>query len=305
MSISKPTLTDIWAEATPANIVDPGALNGTGWTAASAAPPFRWMNWILNKIEKSVRYLLARGIPDYDAGETYRAGDRVQYTVGGNLYTFVCIQANSPSTPKDPTYGSYWAIWALTNAQLTARLQRGIADYAAAASYIVGDRVQYVNGGTTRTYVCVQGNNPNTPKDPTYNAYWNQWGYDSSQLRTEIDQVVSVHANQATVVATNGTLSHINQLVFTGIVNVVKQLTFTLEVTTDGYGQALATVNLSGDAAFTTTCLQAFANNKSANVYEITGHTHIDISGTNQVQIGLSGYAHETIYQVCVMLVGD
>jgi len=110
MSSLKPAISAVWASTAPAGptgIEDPGAVKLNGWTAASACPPFSWMNWILNKCDAIASYLIARGIPDYDATETYRLGDTVQWT---DALVYRRIGANN-STGIAPSNASYWQQW--------------------------------------------------------------------------------------------------------------------------------------------------------------------------------------------------
>ena len=115
MSIAKPTLTNAWASSGAANIADPGGVNETGIPSAAKSIPRRWFNWVLNKVDATGRYLVARGIPDYDPLESYSIGDRVQRAgvLGAPDATFVCIQANDSSAPKAPIdFTTYWRPWA-------------------------------------------------------------------------------------------------------------------------------------------------------------------------------------------------
>lgn len=112
MSISKPSLSDTWASA-PAggDVVEPSdGIKLSGWTASSACPPYQWFNWLLNKLDAGVRYLLCRGIPDYDAAETnYDTGDCVQFTDGATYRLWNPTGAGQTTpAPPDPTHWNRW-----------------------------------------------------------------------------------------------------------------------------------------------------------------------------------------------------
>jgi hypothetical protein len=130
MSTAKPPLSETWADTAPAGdtgILDPGGLKSTGWTAATAAPAFSWMNWILNKVDAGMRYMLARGIPDYDANEDYTSGDKSRSVVDGNTYT--CILANGHTSAKEPHVNpTYWIRWGHTDADISGMIGVNVAD---------------------------------------------------------------------------------------------------------------------------------------------------------------------------------
>jgi hypothetical protein len=108
MAIEKPTLSKPWADDVAANRADPGGVNDSGVPADGKSIPRRWLNWILNKVDTATRYLVARGVPDWDAAETYDTHDRVQS--GGHTYR--CRQASTNNEPSaSPTY---WEVWGYT-----------------------------------------------------------------------------------------------------------------------------------------------------------------------------------------------
>lgn len=111
MSITKPTLTKPWASDASANMVDPGGANDTGMPSAAKSIPRRWLNWILNKVDAATRYLVARGIPDWDAAEDYTVGDRIQ---GSNGRTYKCILASHDNNPTNRGWDTYWEEWGHT-----------------------------------------------------------------------------------------------------------------------------------------------------------------------------------------------
>jgi hypothetical protein len=115
MSSAKPAPSSVWAStasAGPTGIEDPGAVKLNGWESGSACPPFSWMNWILNKCDAIASYLMARGIPDYDAAETYRLGDTIQWTDG---FVYRQIHPTNTSFGVAPSNTGYWMPWGNTS----------------------------------------------------------------------------------------------------------------------------------------------------------------------------------------------
>ncbi len=80
MAITKPAVLPPWADTAGAgNITQPSNAQITaGWPLSATKPSRQWFNWVLNYACNGVRYMVRRGIPDWDAAETYVAGDRVQ-----------------------------------------------------------------------------------------------------------------------------------------------------------------------------------------------------------------------------------
>jgi hypothetical protein len=223
MSIAKPPLSDIWANAAAAGdtgIADPGGLKDSGWTAASACPPFSWMNWILNKCDAAARYIIARGIPDYDANETYSVGDRVQWG-GGVGRTFVCVTASvgdgsgSNSPGSSPTK---WASWG-----------SGVPAYRSDVDYVVNDVVfSVVDNGS---YKCIAVNGHASPHEPSASStYWLPWGHTDA----EVVDIISANPETAVVLSPTGfTLSAGNvsdaiKVSIGGTSPVFQDLSFTL-----------------------------------------------------------------------------
>jgi hypothetical protein len=110
MSIQAPSREIPWADtAAQGDMVEPSdGSKGSGWTG-TPAPPYQWFNWILRQAARWVKYLRARGIPDYCVDEDYDIRDRVQ----SEGYCYVCIQANGHAAPKSPaSEPTYWMLWA-------------------------------------------------------------------------------------------------------------------------------------------------------------------------------------------------
>ena len=98
MPYTKPSVLPAWAES--GDKVQPtNAEIQTGWPLSSTPPARQRFNWALNYIAQAVRYLMQRGIPEWDTAEDYPQHARVQY--GGEIYRAVI--ANTGVTPgTDP-----------------------------------------------------------------------------------------------------------------------------------------------------------------------------------------------------------
>lgn len=105
---TKPTVLPAWAEsAGGADVLQPSnAEIQAGWPLSNVPPSRKRFNWVLKYLAQGVRYLLQRGIPEWDAAEDYRVNDRVQ---GSNGKTYRCIQAGINQDPTTAT--AYWALW--------------------------------------------------------------------------------------------------------------------------------------------------------------------------------------------------
>ena len=109
MSITKPPVKPVWAYgADPGDIAEPTALESSGWTASSAAPPYDWMNWLIKRATDLGTYLMARGVPDYDAAETYSNYDTVR---GPNGTVYECINATGVTAPPSANWQVFGMTW--------------------------------------------------------------------------------------------------------------------------------------------------------------------------------------------------
>lgn len=117
MSIGqKPTLSKPWCFDDANNMLDPGGVNDGGLPASAKSIPRRWLNWILNKVDYATRYLMARGIPDWDADEIYTAFDRVQ-----RLGTTYMARVESTNVDPDGDDGTNWMLWGFTATSFTTK----------------------------------------------------------------------------------------------------------------------------------------------------------------------------------------
>jgi hypothetical protein len=118
MSIEKPALTNPWASGAPGNIANPGGANDTGMPYPnSKSIPGRWLNWILNKVDTATRYLMARGIPDYDPEEAYTPGDHVFDP--DDSFTYECRVATTGFSPHEDINATKWILWGYTETAAT------------------------------------------------------------------------------------------------------------------------------------------------------------------------------------------
>lgn len=115
MSITKPPVLTAWADA--GDKVQPSAAElSVGWPLSTTPPSRQRFNWVLNYVMNAVRYFSRRGMPDYDATETYMIGDRV---IGDDGKTYKCIADNT--TALAPSSNSAkWTRWGFTLAELFA-----------------------------------------------------------------------------------------------------------------------------------------------------------------------------------------
>lgn len=106
MAITKPEVLPAWAES--GDTVQPtNAEIQAGWPAGSMPPSRQRFNWILNYCMNGVRYLVRRGLADWDSAETYAIGDRI---IGPTGSTYEALTANTNKTPASNP--SDWALWA-------------------------------------------------------------------------------------------------------------------------------------------------------------------------------------------------
>lgn len=119
MAITKPPVLPSWAEA--GDKVQPSnAEIQVGWPLSSIPPSRQRFNWLLNFLANGIRYFSRRGLPDYDAAETYMTGDRV---IGDDGKTYrSLIDNNTAQTPSaSPTK---WEEWAPSLSRLADLLQK-------------------------------------------------------------------------------------------------------------------------------------------------------------------------------------
>jgi hypothetical protein len=150
----KPTVGPAWGEtaANPGDIITmtPADVQ-TGWTNTGTPPSRQRFNYILNWLSRGVRYFMQRGLPDYDAAETYRTNSRI---IGDDGWTYRSLQDNNIGHPPSSS-PSYWELWGLTigqidNATITqATLPTGTVDTRVANTSFVQNAINTLNANLT------------------------------------------------------------------------------------------------------------------------------------------------------------
>ena len=97
--ITKPIYGDIWANA--GETLNPGATKiATGWIQEMM--PYQYENFLQNRTDIAISYLLQKGIPEWSAEQEYTANKSV-VTYGGQLY-----MATATTTNVLPTVVASW-----------------------------------------------------------------------------------------------------------------------------------------------------------------------------------------------------
>lgn len=124
--IVKPNMNTVWANG-GAIIAPSNTKIQQGWTAE--IPPHQWENWVQNRQDQALLYIMQKGIPEWDNATEYFA-NRSFVQRNGNLYK--AIRNNTNADPL--TAGSDWAN-AIPSATTTVA---GIAARATSAEAIAG-----------------------------------------------------------------------------------------------------------------------------------------------------------------------
>lgn len=166
MAITKPPVLPSWAEA--GDKVQPSnAEIQAGWPLSSIPPSRQRFNWLLNFLANGIRYFSRRGLPDYDAAETYMTGDLV---IGDDGKTYrSLIDNNSGQTPSaEPTK---WERWALTRAEADLRVQNSSASVGApggSSDAIIGTYVPAITALANGMVLYVRAGAANATTTPTF-----------------------------------------------------------------------------------------------------------------------------------------
>lgn len=94
MANQKPPVLPTWGEGMhPTDTHQPPNTEIiAGWPHSDIAPPRQYFNWFFNWVMGGVRYLCSRGLPDWDAAETYGVGATV---IGDNGKVYRSKVANN------------------------------------------------------------------------------------------------------------------------------------------------------------------------------------------------------------------
>lgn len=166
MALTKPPVLPAWAEA--GDKVQPSnAEIQAGWPLSNVPPSRQRFNWLLNFLANGIRYFSRRGLPDYDAAETYMTGDRI---IGDDGKTYrSLIDNNTAQTPS--TSPTKWEPWALTQSQSDARVQQNAAIASAAggtADAITGSYTPGITALTNGMTLYVRPTTANATTTPTF-----------------------------------------------------------------------------------------------------------------------------------------
>jgi hypothetical protein len=284
MSISKPALKDPWASGASGNMANPGGANATGIPYPSGKSiPGRWLNWILNQVDTVGRYLVGRGLPDYDPNERYSVGDRVQWG-GGFGRTYVCVVAtvgNGTGSNSPGSDASKWAAWG-----------RGIPKYRADGDYEPGDTVIYSDDGNS--YQCLLSNFHDSPHAPNSSSiYWKRWGH------SDVDIVALIEGNSEIDMSTIGSGISTTSGNVTSVINlkmgfsIIRDLSFVISGASNGY----VDITLGSPIAFSGGIQNAqfspcfTSGSGSGTTGSIVGSPTIAVTGANTCRIYCSRLA--------------
>lgn len=103
MAIIKPPVLPTWADS--GDKVQPSNVEiATGWPVTNVPPSRQRFNWFFNYVMNGVRYFSRRGLPDWDAVESYMTGDVI---IGDDNLTYrSLINSNLNHVPS--TSPSQW-----------------------------------------------------------------------------------------------------------------------------------------------------------------------------------------------------
>lgn len=123
MALTRPTVLPVWADA--GDKVQPSnAELQVGWPLSNTPPARQRWNWLINWLWNGVRYLVRRGMPDWDSTETYEIGDRCN---GPDGYTYKSLTQNTNKTPASNP--ADWVRWGYTSTELYAILAAKAAQF--------------------------------------------------------------------------------------------------------------------------------------------------------------------------------
>lgn len=282
---AKPTVIPAWAEnaANPADIITMANTDvATGWPLSGTPPSRQRFNFLINWASAGVRYFMQRGLPDYDATETYAVGGCVIGNDGGTYRSLVANNVgNTPSTSP-----ASWTPWALTLVQINAsqltQATQGTGDASSkvASTSFVANAITQVSSVLTTAYTAaitaavnalnasiaaVNGtavNAQNTANAANTAASTAQGSANSAltqigTLNGKFGSTLSANGAQSTPGATFRWGSGINQA--TGN-NVTQELTFS--------------------PAFPNNCFQVILGNSSSNPADGRPQSYVVVEGT-------------------------
>lgn len=144
MAITKPAVRATWGDTAVAttDIIDPDTVTpgfvSKGWQLSSVPPSRQYFNWLLNYCFNGVRYLSRRGVPDWDAEETYELNDVVMSSDGivRQSLAFNNIGNAPPSSPSlwSGLYG-YALSGVLGGYVTTTQLNTALSNYVTTSTF--------------------------------------------------------------------------------------------------------------------------------------------------------------------------
>ncbi len=217
---TKPTVLPAWAEsAGGADVLQPSnAEIQAGWPLSNVPPSRKRFNWVLKYLAQGFRYLLQRGIPEWDSAEDYRVNDRVMGS-DGKTYKAILTGIN-----KDPTtQPTYWTRWGFTLAELnaegttppqfdnntslatTAFVQRALGNSQGVVTFSAGGSVS-LTAADSGKIVNISGTSPTTLTLPNGSTLPNGATFEFFQSNTQATTIQrfgtdAIYVNSGTVTA--------------------------------------------------------------------------------------------------------
>ncbi|HUH47850.1 MAG TPA: hypothetical protein VLZ54_11900 [Arenibacter sp.] len=116
MAIIKPEVLPPWAEV--GDKVQPTDVEiSNGWPLSNVPPSRQRFNWFFNYVMNGIRYFSKRGLPDWDAEESYTIGDSI---IGPDNSLYRSLTSNINKTPA--ANPADWSPWLSTLASVSGRL---------------------------------------------------------------------------------------------------------------------------------------------------------------------------------------
>lgn len=153
-----PGISEVWASAAdPGDISEPANGVKTAGYTGTPAPVYQYINWMFKYLFQGVRHLLSRGIPEWNAAETYEGGATVKH----ENVTYVAIGTGANHEPPNLTYWMVWEPQTFIDAAFARTNASALVTTATSGGSISGAEIQAMNGKKRLTYN-VGGTGPGT-----------------------------------------------------------------------------------------------------------------------------------------------